>query len=487
MFNQPRPLRPAKPWQSNNYLRSSREDLSFEAAHWQGQPVQTFAEGGITPHVSGFAADRYQPMSLPLSEQAQKAWALLDDAHEPQDLAEENSPSQDSASSNAHLPFVLDVYESVVPKSAARGQAQTPAAPLTTAQGFVRDALAEPEVAAVSEPSADEVPAGLEASQVMPQAAALEGQNDISAFDAAHTAQDDADVDVDAAVSDDAVTDASEPVAETAAETGADPDVQAQAAEVSDGEDYQATQALQAQAGDEGVQPAADEAALAGRAESEAALPGLDAAEVAQREAEQFALGIAQGREEGMAQGLQEGLAQGVAQGEAKAREAMAQEVAAQCELLAQVTQDLKALLADPKQFFEPLKRLSVHLAEQLVLGELSQSSHAIERLIQHCLDEVSHPLQDGVVVELNPDDKKRLQAQGGEFLQGLRLESVPELQPGSVRVFANDMVVEDLVEHRLHGLAKDLLSDVASWQKKSVLAKPELSEDHMEHDDDPA
>jgi len=479
-------LRPAKPWQSNSYLRSSREDLSFDAAHWQGQPVQTFAEGGMTPHVSGFAADSYQPMSLPLSEQAQKAWALLDDAHDQQDFAEEKSASQDNSSTNAHLPFVLDVYQSVVPKSAQRGQAQTSVGSMTTAQKFVRDALAEPELAAVSAPSLDATPAGQDELQETPQSVDLEGHEDVFAAEAADMVHDD----LDEAATDDAATEDAEQAAETVAEAPADPDAQAQAAGVSTDEDHQAAQEVPADAPDELAQPAADaadEAAADLSAEPEPTLPGLDATEVAQREAEQFALGAAQGKEEGMAQGLQEGLAQGQALGEAKAREAMAQEVAAQCELLAQVTRDLKALLADPKQFFEPLKRLSVHLAEQLVLGELSQSSQAIERLIQHCLDEVSHPLQDSVVVELNPDDKKRLQAQGGEFLQGLRLESVPELQPGSVRVFANDMVVEDLVEHRLQGLAKDLLSDVASWQKKSVLAKPDLSEDHTEHDDDPA
>jgi flagellar biosynthesis/type III secretory pathway protein FliH len=174
-----------------------------------------------------------------------------------------------------------------------------------------------------------------------------------------------------------------------------------------------------------------------------------------------------------------------MALGEQQARQALADDVAAQCALLAQVTQGLQALMADSTQFFEPLKRLSLHLAEQLVLGELRMSSAAIERLVQHCLDEVSHPLQEGVVVELNPDDKKSLQAQGGEFLQGLRLEASPELQPGSVRVFANDMVVEDLIEHRLQALAKNLLLDVPSWEKQSALVPPVPSTDHTEHDDD--
>jgi hypothetical protein len=51
--------------------------------------------------------------------------------------------------------------------------------------------------------------------------------------------------------------------------------------------------------------------------------------------------------------------------------------------------------------------------------------------------------------------------------------------------VFANDMVVEDLVEHRLHALALGLLSDVPSWQNKSALAKTESDKHSTEHDDD--
>jgi flagellar biosynthesis/type III secretory pathway protein FliH len=146
---------------------------------------------------------------------------------------------------------------------------------------------------------------------------------------------------------------------------------------------------------------------------------------------------------------------------------------------------ELHALIEDPKKFFEPLKRLAVHIAEQIVLGELQTSSKGIERLVQRCLDELDHPVQGAVVLELNPDDKARLQEQGGEFIKGMRLEAMPDMPMGSVRVFANDTVVEDLVDQRIQGLARALLVDEEAWREKSPLAKPILNVQEEAEDGD--
>lgn len=197
-------------------------------------------------------------------------------------------------------------------------------------------------------------------------------------------------------------------------------------------------------------------------------LEGVDPEVAAQREAEKFA----------------EGLAQGIAQGERQAREAMQQEVQAQCTVLANVSQELHALLKDSKAFYEPLKRLAMHLAEQIVKTELKVSTQAIEQLIQTCLDELDHPAQGLVVIELNPEDKAHLQAQSPELIRGMRLEAVQDMQPGSVRLFANDAVVEDLVEHRLEALAQSMLVDVATWKAQSTLAKPDTSTQDLESED---
>jgi flagellar biosynthesis/type III secretory pathway protein FliH len=173
-----------------------------------------------------------------------------------------------------------------------------------------------------------------------------------------------------------------------------------------------------------------------------------------------------------------------LAEGEAKARAEVADQMAAQRVVFENVAQELGALIADPKKFFEPLKRLAMHMAEQVVLGELQTSSKGIERLVQRCLDELDHPVQGAVVLELNPEDKDLLQAQGGDFIKGMRLEAIHDMPRGSVRVFANDTVVEDLVDHRLEGLAKALLIDVDAWREKSPLAQRILEVQQEEAED---
>ncbi|WP_146178972.1 FliH/SctL family protein [Limnohabitans sp. Jir61] len=207
--------------------------------------------------------------------------------------------------------------------------------------------------------------------------------------------------------------------------------------------------------------------------------------------------GRAEGKEQGMSEGLELGLAQGVeqgkaqgieegrAQGDIEARDALTQEMSDQREVFENASKELLALIDDPKKFFEPLKRLALHIAEQVVIGELKTSSKAVERLVQRCLDELDHPVHGAVVLELNADDKARLQEHAGDFIKGMRLEAVPEMQPGSVRVFANDTVVEDLVEHRLDGLARALLVDVEAWREKSPLAKRILKIEEEEEDGD--
>lgn len=476
MFNQPRPLRPAKPWQSTSYLRSSREEQPFSAARWTEAQPQAFADTGMPPRRTDFAVDNYEPMTEPLSAQAKKALALLEAEHSHEAFAQEKNASEDGSSTNAHLPFVPDVYKSRADKPLHVAKPTPGVAP------FVADDL-------TPEPAVDLATEVVQAERAetvdQPAPEATDVTDDVSAHGSDTEQEGHAMAESQAAPVaelDDEPVDAPTEIA-TQAETEMQAQVATQAAADVVAEDASVALEVptpdepahegQAEVQTELAEPAVTPVDAEPEPEPEPVQPGISPEEMAQREADHFA------------QGMQQGLAQGLALGEQQARQAMADDVAAQCALLAQVTQGLQALMADSTQFFEPLKRLSLHLAEQLVLGELRMSSAAIERLVQHCLDEVSHPLQEGVVVELNPDDKKSLQAQGGEFLQGLRLEASAELQPGSVRVFANDMVVEDLIEHRLQALAKNLLLDVPSWEKQSALVPPAPSTDHREHDDD--
>ena len=215
---------------------------------------------------------------------------------------------------------------------------------------------------------------------------------------------------------------------------------------------------------------------------------------------EGLAQGLAQGQSQGLAQGMAEGEALGRAQGEAEGeargvalglqqaeqaqapqiqalREQMQAQLDPELALLREVTQRLQALVENPQDLYEPLKRLALHVAEQLVLAELTLSGSAIERLVQRCLDELDLHGQGLVTIELNPQDKARLEEKAGDMLKNIQLHGLAQLKPGSVRVLANDTQVEDLVQTRLQALAHSLLGQPEAWREQSSFFKQPLSQ----------
>ena len=201
---------------------------------------------------------------------------------------------------------------------------------------------------------------------------------------------------------------------------------------------------------------------------------------LAQGQAEGEALGRAQGEAEGEARGVAMGLDQ-AEQAQAPQMLALQEQMQAQLDpelaLLLEVTQRLQALVENPQDLYEPLKRLALHVAEQLVLAELTLSGSAIERLVQRCLDELDLHGQGLVTIELNPQDKARLEEKAGDMLKNIQLHGLAQLKPGSVRVLANDTQVEDLVQTRLQALANSLLGQPEAWREQSSFFKQPLSQ----------
>ena len=137
-----------------------------------------------------------------------------------------------------------------------------------------------------------------------------------------------------------------------------------------------------------------------------------------------------------------------------------------------------------PNTFFEPLKRLSLHLAEQLVLAELQIDGSAIERLVQRCVDELAQHDESMVLIELHPDDVARLQSMrertGLNEGSALRVQANDSLAPGSVRASANDAVVEDLIGDRLSALARGLHIDEKRFAAQSAFSPNRLAADRL-------
>ena len=147
--------------------------------------------------------------------------------------------------------------------------------------------------------------------------------------------------------------------------------------------------------------------------------------------------------------------------------------------LMQEIQTGIASLTQEPKLLHEPLKRLALHLAEQLTLTELSLSSHSIEALVSRCIETLDIHQNSPIVVELNPSDMAVLQSrtpEPGEEKHTWRLQADATLLPGSVRVRADDAVVTDLVEHRLESLAQSLLAAPKSWQAQSAFQPERLN-----------
>lgn len=177
--------------------------------------------------------------------------------------------------------------------------------------------------------------------------------------------------------------------------------------------------------------------------------------------------------------------AEGLAEGERRVREAwdadkQARQGGAQSLLLA-LDEAVRGVIQSPAQIHEPLKRLALHLAEQLVLAELTVSPQAIERLVRRAVDELAAPRQAPVLVELNPADLAMLKT-GTAVADALaadrpwQLQSNDAMLPGSVKVSANDGVLVDLIENRLEALARGLLLEPSRAMAQSAFTPSRMA-----------
>ena len=421
MYNHVVGKRSGLSWQAASQLGLHRSELGYDETVWGEDMRQAYADEPYPAKPDGFLTDTYTSVTQTLTEQARLSLALLQEQEAKAAFDNLPTPPKTSASVNEHLPFVMDDYAAArrIKVLLAKGLLNK-----TSSGRFVDDlSTAKPDFKTDQE----------------------EHSSSLSHLEATKEALD--------AVDDEALSQAEQ---EVLAETEPQAEIEAIAEvpsispeEISQREEAQFAKGL-AQGIEEGKALGFEEGKAQGLEEGRA-LGFEDGKGHGLEEAVQKAL------EEGRAQGLEEGMAKGIEQGERQAREAMEQEVATQCEVLSQVAEGLHDLLQDPQRFFHPLKRLALNMAQQIAKHELSTSPQAIDALVQNCLNELDHPIKGAVIVELNPQDKKLLETLATASLQGVHFEAVPQLTSGSVRVIANDMVVEDLIENRLEALTRGL------------------------------
>lgn len=437
MYNRLVVPRSAIPWQPASKLDLRRSEVGYDTTVWGEDVREDYADAPYPENLDGFATDAYTSVTQTLTEQARLSLALLQEQETQASFDSNLTAPKTSASVNEHLPFVMDDY------AAARRIKVLLAKGLLDKKNVGR--FVDDRDISDSADTNDDLKIAqshLEATQ--------EALDAITAESSGQSTEEQID----------------------------EPEVQAEAKGIPLEEVVQREEAQFSKGLAQGIEEGKAEGFEAGKAQ------GLE---------EGKALGLEEGKgqgleeavqealEKGKVEGLEEGIARGIEQGERQAREAMEQEVATQCEVLSQVAEGLHDLLQDPQRFFNPLKRLALNMAQHIAKHEISISPHAIDALVQNCLNELDHPIKGAVVVELNPQDKKLLETLTAASLQGVHLEAVPQLASGSVRVIANDMVVEDLIENRLEALTRSLALKEVTPRAEPVVETNKNSETEVQ------
>ena len=174
-------------------------------------------------------------------------------------------------------------------------------------------------------------------------------------------------------------------------------------------------------------------------------------------------------REEARVAAHAEGHQQGFDLGYAQALTELKAEMDAKVAALQSMVDGIKELSTDANALFDPVKKLAVHLAEQLVRGELTQSGQVISRIVENCVREMSGSSEKTLIVHLNPDDLELYKPLAEQFGTTISLRPNSTLQRGSVRVSLDGAVVEDLIERRVQALSKSLKEAAPSgWRSNA-------------------
>ena len=183
-------------------------------------------------------------------------------------------------------------------------------------------------------------------------------------------------------------------------------------------------------------------------------------------------------REQARAEARELAYNEGLEAGMAQARAELQTEHDTQITQLKTLQEALRTLSFDADALFEPVKKLTVHLAEQLVRGELAQSPQTISRLVDNSLRELNASGEKAVIVHLNPEDLEAYRPLVAQFSDSMILRPDSLLERGSVRVSLDGSVVEDLMQRRVDGLKKSLNQPAApGWQAGGSRLSDRLNE----------
>lgn len=164
-----------------------------------------------------------------------------------------------------------------------------------------------------------------------------------------------------------------------------------------------------------------------------------------------------------------------------------------------QLTNAFEDSQRDANQFFDPLKKLSLHIAQELVRGELSLSTAVIERLVSAAIADIKGQGDMRMALSLNPEEMDLIQGHLAKTQPTIELRPEPTMQPGSLRLSFDSGAIEDLMENRLAAIADSVMNGSVADQEavsgelsnypieepeelegqyEQLLATPEITED---------
>ncbi len=121
-----------------------------------------------------------------------------------------------------------------------------------------------------------------------------------------------------------------------------------------------------------------------------------------------------------------------------------------------ELTEKIRMASTRMSEFFEPVSRLSVHIAEQLVRGELTVGPVAITRLVQGCLDAIEERAsKKEPILKMHPADLEMFLNGFDVEPTGVSLVADDRLARGDVSLQMDHSVIDDLLSHRLEEIAQ--------------------------------
>ena len=181
---------------------------------------------------------------------------------------------------------------------------------------------------------------------------------------------------------------------------------------------------------------------------------------------------LVQAREDAFKEGFQ----QGSQQAESNYHDAL--------KTVQRLAQNLQTKQDNIAEFYDPLKKLSLHLAQELVRGELALSQHSIQRLVREAIDLIEQQGASKIIVTLHPDDAEGMLNLSDTPIEDIDIRTDTDLSRGSVRVTMGDTVIEDLIESRLQDMADQIYQSNTSQDKNTEISNEETNTDESLDED---